>query len=441
MLILGSLAGCGLAVELGIAASAPAGPLAAGPLSPKCPATKRNPRHHVAAQIPTGLSLYATPNPATVGDAVTVFGRLLGVRPGAASCGVLVVVWRQLPGRHHFTPTVRVRTNVSGRYKVLLAPGTVTTNRDWFATARGLRSRTVREGVFDQLTFTSTATFAVAGDRETFSGQVVPAHGGARVLIQRRRSTGGWQPVARPRLNAASSFSLRHLLGKPGSAQWRAVLAASPSNLQSASPSVKIDVAPATGIHRIRHVVVIMQENRSFDSYFGTYPGANGIPHGVCVVDPVNGGCVAPFHNSADVNYGGPHGATNATADVNGGAMDGFVGQAQNGMGCSTTNPSCSPCQQSLQTTHCVDVMGYHDAREIPNYWTYAQNFVLQDKLFEPNASWSLPAHLFTVSEWSAKCKSPTDPQSCHSEITTPQDKNYAKRGQTSPLFAWTDLT
>jgi len=32
------------------------------------------------------------------------------------------------------------------------------------------------------------------------------------------------------------------------------------------------------GIHLIRHVIVIMQENRSFDSYFGTYPGADGIP-------------------------------------------------------------------------------------------------------------------------------------------------------------------
>ena len=32
------------------------------------------------------------------------------------------------------------------------------------------------------------------------------------------------------------------------------------------------------GIHKIQHVVVIMQENRSFDSYFGTYPGADGIP-------------------------------------------------------------------------------------------------------------------------------------------------------------------
>ena len=32
------------------------------------------------------------------------------------------------------------------------------------------------------------------------------------------------------------------------------------------------------GIHKIRHVIVVMQENRSFDSYFGTYPGADGIP-------------------------------------------------------------------------------------------------------------------------------------------------------------------
>ena len=46
--------------------------------------------------------------------------------------------------------------------------------------------------------------------------------------------------------------------------------------------------------------------------------------------------------------------------------------------------------------------MGYHDGADLPNYWAYATNFVLQDHMFEPNASWSLPAHLFLVSEWSA---------------------------------------
>ena len=37
-------------------------------------------------------------------------------------------------------------------------------------------------------------------------------------------------------------------------------------------------LASHRGIHRIKHVVVIMQENRSFDSYFGTFPGAEGLP-------------------------------------------------------------------------------------------------------------------------------------------------------------------
>ena len=47
----------------------------------------------------------------------------------------------------------------------------------------------------------------------------------------------------------------------------------------------------AAGIHKIQHVIVIDQENRSFDHYFGTFPGADGIPMKqgeptVCVTDP-----------------------------------------------------------------------------------------------------------------------------------------------------------
>jgi phospholipase C len=81
-------------------------------------------------------------------------------------------------------------------------------------------------------------------------------------------------------------------------------------------------IVPA-GIHKIKHVIVIQQENRSFDSYFGTYPHADGIPmkHGkptVCVIDPASGKCVAPYVDHADVNGGGPHNAKSAVADVNG---------------------------------------------------------------------------------------------------------------------------
>ena len=60
-------------------------------------------------------------------------------------------------------------------------------------------------------------------------------------------------------------------------------------------------LSAATGIHKIQHVIVIMQENRSFDHYFGTFPGAEGIPMAtaftVCVPDPARGRCVRPFHD------------------------------------------------------------------------------------------------------------------------------------------------
>src|ERR1700704_6967805 len=89
--------------------------------------------------------------------------------------------------------------------------------------------------------------------------------------------------------------------------------------------------AAPPGIHKIKHVIMIMQENRSFDSYFGTYPGADGIPmkNGkptVCVPSP-GGGCTRPYHDRADRNGGGPHGEGNAVADVNGGQMNAFIQQ------------------------------------------------------------------------------------------------------------------
>ena len=198
----------------------------------------------------------------------------------------------------------------------------------------------------------------------------------------------------------------------------------------------------ATGIHKIQHIVVIMQENRSFDSYFGTYPGADGIPMKdgvptVCLPDPMQPGtCVKPFYDPNVKNAGGPHGQVNATADINGGKMDGFVAQAEQGSPC-TKNPFDPACKDGTGT----DVMGYHDQRQIPNYWAYANNYVLQDRMFEPNASWSLPEHLFMVSEWSAKCGS-TDPASCVNALQNPGQA--AKKGvaaKAGPIYAWTDLT
>ncbi|MBO0682325.1 MAG: phospholipase [Candidatus Dormibacteraeota bacterium] len=224
------------------------------------------------------------------------------------------------------------------------------------------------------------------------------------------------------------------------------VLAACTIGAGSTSPA-----ADLSGIHKIRHVVVIMQENRSFDEYFGTYPGADGLPRQdgqftSCVPDPA-GGCQRPYHDPNPINGGGPHSAVNATADIDGGKMDGFIAQAGLGhRGCgNTTNPACTNSAQA-------DVMGWKDARDIPNYWTYARDFTLQDHMFESNASWSLPEHLFLVSEWSARCRNAQNPNSCVNQLQNPNPPSNSRRvknagnataaGAPVPsLYAWTDLT
>jgi phospholipase C len=189
------------------------------------------------------------------------------------------------------------------------------------------------------------------------------------------------------------------------------------------------------GIQKIKHVVIIMQENRSFDSFFGTYPGADGIPakngqFTVCVPDPRIGGCDKPYHDSSLVNGGAGHGLSNAVTDIDGGKMDGFVKSAEDtaSRGCSATNPPTPVCLPSGEP----DVMGYHDAREIPNYWTYASNFVLNDHMFEPVDSWSLPSHLYLVSEWSARCGS-ANPDSC---VNDPAQAGGGARAQLASLPA-----
>src|SRR3954462_5597464 len=108
------------------------------------------------------------------------------------------------------------------------------------------------------------------------------------------------------------------------------------STSQGPPATEPLDTAPASslhGIHKIRHVIVIVQENRSFDSYFGTYPGADGIPmkHGVpttCSWNPVAHQCQRPYYDTSPINSGGPHNVVNSRADINGGSMNGFVGQA-----------------------------------------------------------------------------------------------------------------
>jgi phospholipase C len=204
------------------------------------------------------------------------------------------------------------------------------------------------------------------------------------------------------------------------------------------------------GLHKIRHVIVVMQENRSFDSYFGTFPGADGIPMAggkpsVCIPDPANGKCIKPFHNSSLLDGGGPHSHGAALTDVAGGKMNGFIASEVAGSQrrCRQTNqPNCAVLVPRGNVPY--DVVGWHDAREIPNYWRYAQSFVLQDHMFEGVSSWSLPAHLDMVSGWSASCTNKADPLTCQTSVLDPggfEKTGFGTHLNQSTPYPWTDLT
>lgn len=128
----------------------------------------------------------------------------------------------------------------------------------------------------------------------------------------------------------------------------------------------------------IKHIVVIMQENRSFDNYFGTYPGANGIPKNVCMpLDPQNPshGCVKPFLSSNVVSGGGPHSYQSSIIAYDNGKMDGFmVAENENN-----------------------DIMSYYNNKTIPYYWNLAKHYTLADNFFSSVFSYSLPNHWYAI--------------------------------------------
>lgn len=192
------------------------------------------------------------------------------------------------------------------------------------------------------------------------------------------------------------------------------------------------------GLEKIDHFVFIVQENRSFDHYFGTYPGADGIPKApgggfaasTCNPHPVLKGCMKPYHSSVGKNRGGPHGREASDVDIAGGKMTGFiegVGLSPNTRRC-VLEPLIKACKSLTGPKHQPDAMSYKDRRDIPEYWAMADWGVLQDRLFASVDSYSLPAHQFILSGWAASCDS--GPMSCTSD-PTPNLSN----------FAWTPIT
>jgi phospholipase C len=180
----------------------------------------------------------------------------------------------------------------------------------------------------------------------------------------------------------------------------------------AATSSQAVRNAPTTATP-IKHVVVIFQENVSFDHYFATYPHAantdgqtfNAAP-GTPTVDGLSPMLLTKNPNAAqparlDTSANGPgangngeltcdqdHGYTDEQKSFDNGAMDLFVQTvgAHSGNDPAGTAP-CSP----------ATVMDYYDGNAVTAMWNYAQHFAMGDNSYGTTYGPSAPGAINLV--------------------------------------------
>ncbi len=202
---------------------------------------------------------------------------------------------------------------------------------------------------------------------------------------------------------------MRSLITAAALAACTATLAGPPSTAGAGAPLAKADDLTTTT--PIKHVVVVFQENASFDHYFGTYPIAanpTGDPPFVARQDTpaVNNLLPSPLNGNRDLLTTNPnqarpfrfdrtqfvtcsqdHGYRPEQRAANGGLMNRFV-QSTDKEGCSADLPRPVPAPQ---------VMGHFDGNTVTALWNYAQHFALNDNSFATNYGPSTPGALNLV--------------------------------------------
>ena len=131
----------------------------------------------------------------------------------------------------------------------------------------------------------------------------------------------------------------------------------------------------------VSNVVFLMQENHSFDNYFGTRPGVDGIPDGTCMprVPGSREPCVRPYHIGGKAIRDLEHTEAAFQDQFRGGQLDGFVWAHDRKGGDGAL------------------AMGYYDDRDLPYYWNVADEYVLFDRFFTSARGGSVRNHMYAV--------------------------------------------
>jgi phospholipase C len=182
--------------------------------------------------------------------------------------------------------------------------------------------------------------------------------------------------------------------------------------LSAGAPAAAAPPDPATSTP-IKHVVMLMQDNHSFDNYFGTYPGADGIPSGACQPVRLGGAgaspCVQPFHLGSSPAEDLSHGLGVQRRQYNDGAMNGFVAAFRRlGQDGSST-------------------MGYYDGQDIPYYWNVANRYVLFDRFFSSTRVGNRESYLYWLAGRAPASSKPLTDSAGYDALPTVFDRLAAK--------------
>ena len=198
------------------------------------------------------------------------------------------------------------------------------------------------------------------------------------------------------------SFSVHLLSGEACSL----TLDAAPLSVPIVIPGKKAVARPGIGIgpSKIQHIVVMLQENRSFDNIFGGLDqNGNPFPGADTVSNPLPGEPTPHDHLGYPVPmstglleecYDPDHDHPNSTTDVDGGKMDGFDKEPVTIDACSS-KPSPAPTNYVYRTIEVSD-------SEVGPYWQMGEAYAISDRMFEPFSSASYGPHLYLVSGQSA---------------------------------------
>lgn len=199
----------------------------------------------VRGRAPTArvVTLAVYPNPGVAGEPALVAGRV--VSAGAAD--VTVTLWQRPAGAARATPLAEVSADANGAFVFTRAAAPLDQTASLYATALGLRSRSVREQVLAAVTLGTPTGIVTGASPVALSGRVLPGgHTGEPVLVQ-QSGVSGWQTIARATIASDGSFSASPTFGGGRTVTLRAVFPGDARNLAAASDPLDLLVEPAQG--------------------------------------------------------------------------------------------------------------------------------------------------------------------------------------------------